>query len=171
MTELKLKRGVESILPKGQRKSLRAVSKWLDYEATHSKITPLEFLLGVMHDKKKPFEWRFMAASKAAPYMHPTMKAISASGLNTLNHEDAVKELAGEIAQEEVRLRTEQAAEDRLLAKVLDGTLVREEIDAGTQEFDGEVSDREGESDLPDEGDGGEGDEGDVRGEAERAVG
>lgn len=39
-------------------------------------ISPLEFLIGVMRDTKKPLQARIDAARAAAPYVHPTMPRV-----------------------------------------------------------------------------------------------
>jgi hypothetical protein len=38
-------------------------------------VTPLEFMLYVLRDTKKPFEDRFKAAVQAAPYVHPRLSS------------------------------------------------------------------------------------------------
>jgi hypothetical protein len=62
-----------------------------------SGITPLDYLLEVMRDKKRSVPERVDAAHKAAPYVHPRLAAIEHSGgLNLITHEAALDELDGE---------------------------------------------------------------------------
>lgn len=42
-------------------------------EIAKSGKTPLDFLIGTMHNRKKPYEMRMDAAAKAAPYVHPKL--------------------------------------------------------------------------------------------------
>lgn len=42
--------------------------------------TPLDFLLRIMRDTKRPIELRFNAARAAAPFMHPALKSVDFTG-------------------------------------------------------------------------------------------
>lgn len=45
-----------------------------------SGITPLDFMLKVMRDPKKPFDMRLDAAKAAAPYVHAKLQSVEVSG-------------------------------------------------------------------------------------------
>lgn len=44
--------------------------------AAESGVTPLEYMLKVMRDSKKPLATRLDAAKSAAPYMHPRLSSV-----------------------------------------------------------------------------------------------
>lgn len=48
--------------------------------AAREGITPLEFLLQVMRDETAEFAQRLDAAKSAAPFIHPRLSAVEASG-------------------------------------------------------------------------------------------
>ena len=45
-----------------------------------SGLSPLDYMLSVLRDKKQPEELRLTAAKAAAPYCHRALKAIEVSG-------------------------------------------------------------------------------------------
>ena len=49
-------------------------------EIAASGLTPLQYMLRIMRDVKKPAEIRFEAAKAAAPYVHPKLAAVEHSG-------------------------------------------------------------------------------------------
>lgn len=49
-------------------------------EIAASGKTPLEFLLDVMRDETRDFEFRLDAAKSAAPYVHPKLAAMELTG-------------------------------------------------------------------------------------------
>lgn len=48
--------------------------------ATAEGVTPLEYMLGVMRDADADLDRRDAMARAAAPYMHPSLKAIEHKG-------------------------------------------------------------------------------------------
>jgi hypothetical protein len=51
-------------------------------EIASSGLTPLEFMLMALRDESKDFLTRFEAAKAAAPYVHPKLSSVEASGKN-----------------------------------------------------------------------------------------
>jgi hypothetical protein len=49
-----------------------------EQKLAESGLLPLDFLLAVMRDPKRPHHERLDAAAKAAPYVHPRLKAVEA---------------------------------------------------------------------------------------------
>lgn len=45
-----------------------------------SGMTPLDFMLKVMRDRRKPVDMRLDAAAKAAPFVHPKLASIIHKG-------------------------------------------------------------------------------------------
>jgi hypothetical protein len=57
-----------------------------------SGLTPLDYMLSLLRDDKKPEDVRFEAAKAAAPYVHARLAAVEHSGDMTMRHEDALDE-------------------------------------------------------------------------------
>lgn len=55
--------------------------------ASENGVTPLEYLLKVMRDSKKPLALRMDAAKSAAPYMHPRLSSVEID-LKDISDED-----------------------------------------------------------------------------------
>lgn len=55
--------------------------------AAETGLTPLEWLLKVMRDHKKPLGMRMDAAKAAAPYMHPRLSTVELN-LRDLDEQD-----------------------------------------------------------------------------------
>lgn len=55
--------------------------------AAETGVTPLEYLLKVMRDSKKPLGLRMDAAKSAAPYMHPRLSSVEID-LKDISDED-----------------------------------------------------------------------------------
>ena len=51
-------------------------------QAIASGLTPLEFMLNTLRDEDKDFLTRFGAAKHAAPYIHPKLSSVEATGKN-----------------------------------------------------------------------------------------
>jgi hypothetical protein len=49
-------------------------------KAAEEGITPLEYMLTILRDETKDIAARFEAAKHAAPYIHPKLSSIEASG-------------------------------------------------------------------------------------------
>ena len=49
-----------------------------EQKLAESGLLPLDFLLGVMRNPRRPLHERLDAAVKAAPYVHPRLKAVEA---------------------------------------------------------------------------------------------
>lgn len=63
-------------------------------EVAASGLTPLEYMLQVMRDKKATQELRLDAAHKAAPFVHPRLSAVEHTGEMSIHtHEAALDEL------------------------------------------------------------------------------
>lgn len=62
-------------------------------KAAKAGMTPLELMLKIMRDSKKPILDRFEAAKAAAPYIHPRLAAVEMSGELNISHEAALDEL------------------------------------------------------------------------------
>lgn len=48
--------------------------------AAASGLTPLDFMLSILRDESQPFDARFAAAEKAAPYCHAKLAAVTVGG-------------------------------------------------------------------------------------------
>jgi hypothetical protein len=57
-----------------------------------SGLTPLDFMLQVMRDKKRDVAVRLDAAERAAPYVHPKLSAIMVDATNRLKVEVTVED-------------------------------------------------------------------------------
>lgn len=75
--------------PKGSRNK-KTAKKIAEIEA--SGVTPLDYMLSILRDGRRPFEERFEAAKAAAPYVHARLSAIEAD-INAGGHEAALAEL------------------------------------------------------------------------------
>jgi hypothetical protein len=62
-------------------------------KALEGGISPLDYMLSLLRDDKKPENVRFEAAKAAAPYVHARLAAVEHSGDMTMRHEDALDEL------------------------------------------------------------------------------
>lgn len=56
--------------------------------------TPLQFMLRVMRDPRKPWDDRMEMAKAAAPYIHAKLSSVEVNA-NVTNHESALDELDG----------------------------------------------------------------------------
>jgi hypothetical protein len=56
------------------------------------KVTPLEFLLEIMHDETLPRRERAEAARSAAPFVHPRLQAVEIAP-STKTHEQRLEEI------------------------------------------------------------------------------
>lgn len=61
-------------------KRTSALSKAMDMLMIQNGLTPLEFLLTVMRDRKHDFQLRIDAGKAAAPYIHPKLSNIELTG-------------------------------------------------------------------------------------------
>jgi hypothetical protein len=64
-------------------------------EVAASGQTPLDYMLGVMRDKKADKDRRDRMAAAVAPYVHPKLSAVDHSGSLTLTLEDMLDAIDG----------------------------------------------------------------------------
>lgn len=81
---------------RGGRKpgSLNKRTQAIAEKAASEGKTPLEFMLDLMRDVKQEIPLRADMAKAAAPYIHPRLANVEFSGDITLNHEQALEDLA-----------------------------------------------------------------------------
>lgn len=60
--------------------SLTLKTREIAAKASETGLTPLEFMLEILRDETQEKAARFEAAKHAAPYIHPKLSSIEASG-------------------------------------------------------------------------------------------
>ena len=79
--------------PKGASDKIKETMKREAELKEAGKLTPLDFLLGIVQDEEQPQEARTDAAKAAAPYCHPKLAQVEHGGSLNISHEQALDEL------------------------------------------------------------------------------